>query len=164
MLFGVFSSSPKNLLPLPKYIIYYASYWTHLMAMSNQIIFCVNVNFFCANLNFKMVSFKLVEKLGGFCHGKSRMTETKRLITISSFECIMWLVVLYIFYFLKQKTNKKICQFWAKKEEEMVEFWIDFMDWFHINANIFYDLFVIFLKDIPTNMIQNLAWNHFSYA
>ena len=95
-----------------------------------------------------MVSFKLVEKLGGFCHGKSRMTETKRLITISSFECIMWLVVVLYIFFIFWNKNNKICQFWAKKEEEMVEFWIDFMDWFRINANIFYDLFVIFLKDI----------------
>ena len=50
-----------------------------------------------------MVSFKLVEKLGGFCHGKSRMTETKRLITISSFECIMWLAIYILFSEIKKQ-------------------------------------------------------------
>ena len=77
-----------------------------------------------------MVSFKLVEKLGGFCHGKSRMTETKRLITISSFECIMWLAVL-LYISLSEIKTTKFANFEPRKKRKWLNFeltlWIDFV-------------------------------------
>ena len=108
--------------------------------------------FFCANLNFKMVSFKLVEKLGGFCHGKSRMTETKETYNDLKFwmyNHIFRLLVLYK-HILFSEIKNKFCQIWVKKEEETVLNWLYGLISYQCHSNIFYDLFVIFLKDIST--------------